>query len=361
MAIATSAALTSLLLVQLLTFTLAKAAPLPYQAIFNGPAGMALSDGHLWVTDSLANEVVELNAANGSFVRFVNAAADRFKSPSDIVSVGHYLWVTSSNCVTQLNASDGSLVRVLKAQKYHFDVPSSIQYGDAHIWMVSGGNAKNDSEILELNPANGALVRVITSSDLANPSALTINGPDVWVANQMNSTVAEFSAANGSLLRVLDATNFTTAGFAITRYHFNQPTGLASAGRDVWVADNGNFPLTEIDGSTGALVRVVHATKAWWINNNIVQDGPSGLVTSANRIWIANGGNVVEVNSDDGKLLRVIGAATDALDTDQVIANRQFIWVSNWGTGTVAQLNADNGKLVRLIESRKKVTVPRTS
>jgi len=316
---------------------------------------MALNDGHLWVADSLANDVVELDAATGSYVRTVKAAADCFKTPSDIASTGRYLWVTSSDCVTQLNAGNGSLVRVLKAAKYHFDYPESIVYGDAHIWMVNGGNARGDASIVELSPTNGSLVRIINSSNLASPIALTIIGSNVWVANEQNSTVADFSATDGSLVRVLSPVTFNTAGFTITKYHFNSPAGIASSGADVWVSNSDGYPITEINGSTGALVRVERNTTAWSLNTNISTDGPGGLAASGTHIWVANGGNVVELNAKNGKIIRVVGATADDFDNAYyVVADRQYVWTTS-DEGLVVQLNATNGKLVRLIESRKSV------
>lgn len=348
-------AIISLLIAQFLTLGTASAAPLPYQAIFRGPAGMALNDGHLWVADSLANDVVELNAATGSYIRTVKAAADCFKTPSDIASTGRYLWVTSGDCVTQLNASDGSLVRVLKAANYHFDYPGSIVYGDGHIWMVNGGNARSDASIVELSPTNGSLVRVINSSNLASPVALTISGSNVWVANEQNSTVADYSATDGSLIRVLSPVTFNTAGFTITKYHFDSPAGIATSGADVWVSNSDGNPLTEINGSTGALVRVVRNTAAWSLNATDSPDGPGGIAATGTHIWVANGGNVVELNANNGKLIRVVGATADDFDNAYyVVANRQYVWTTS-AVGLVVQLNATNGKLVRLIQSRKSV------
>ena len=352
-------AVASLLIVEMLTMTSAFGAPTPYQAIFKLPEGMVLNDGHLWEADSSANEVVELNSSNGSLIRFVNASADRFNSPSDIASSGRYLWVTSSDCVTQLNASNGSLVRVLKAAKYHFDFPGSITFGDSHIWMVNGGTARSDASIVELDPTNGSLVRVIKSWSLVDPYAITINGPDVWVTDQQASTVEEFSAEGGSLIRVLTAVEFSSTDFTKTNYHFDQPSGIASYGSDVWVSDSGNFPMTEINGSTGALVRVVKSTSAWLRNANVASGGDSawGIAVTQAHVWIANGGNVVELNASNGQLMRVVGDTADHIDgTEHVVADGQYVWAST-DVGTIVQLNANNGRLVRLIQSRRNVTV----
>ncbi len=107
----------SLLFATLLLPTSAPAAPLPLQAIFRGPGGMVLSDGHLWIVDNLASDVVELSSSGTSLLKVINAPANCFNAPNDIASSGRYLWVTSTNCVAQLNASNGSIVQILTEAK----------------------------------------------------------------------------------------------------------------------------------------------------------------------------------------------------------------------------------------------------
>lgn len=307
---------------------------------------MVLSDGHLWVVDNSANEVVELNASDASLIRIVDAESDRFDEPSDISSSGRYLWVTSSQNVTQLNASNGSLVRVLRAAKYHFDFPGSIVFGDSHIWMTNGGNTKNDSSVVELDPESGSLVRVIELPGPSNPEDLTIFGTRLWVTNSGNDTVEEFSASTGSLIRTLDGSN----------YHFDEPWGIASTGRDLWVSNaEGRYSMTEINGSTGALVRVVKRTNAWLRNANQVNTGasPSGLAVDGSDVWIANGANVVEVRASTGQLVRVVTSCDWVFqDSQNVVAGGQSIWASSLEAGVVVQLNATTGQVVRLVQSR---------
>jgi hypothetical protein len=59
--------------------------------------------------------VTELNAANGSLVRVIEATKDEMRYPQEIAISGSHVWITdaSSNAVTELNESNGTLIRVI--------------------------------------------------------------------------------------------------------------------------------------------------------------------------------------------------------------------------------------------------------
>lgn len=315
------------------------------QPLFAGPEGMVLSGAHLWVTDSGSNAITELNASNGSLVKTIQLGTDQFDVPIGIATGDGYLWVvnTGGHSVTQLNASDGSLVRVIESPKYQFYSPSAITYGDGHLWITSDGSTKHNPSLVELNPTNGALVRVIYSKGLYSPFGITIHGQDVWVTNQLNNSVAEFNASSGSLLRVISAPSF----------RFDEPYGIQSARNNLWVSNGrGQYPMTEINASTGSLVRVIKTTKAWSDNPSNVSTGtdPWNFDVDGSTVWIANGANLVEISATSGALIRVVSGEANNFDfTQNVIANSTRVWASSFGSSTVTELNATNGDLERLI------------
>lgn len=315
------------------------------QVIFDGPAGMVVSDGHLWVVNATGNSVIELNSANGSLIKLIRSTADHFDGPETIASSGTDLWVVNNlgNSVTELNASDGSLVRVINAKKYHFDYPSAITLGDSHLWIASGGNAKHNASVVELNPKNGSLVRVINSKGISTPSGIATDGPDVWVTNSVNNTVAEFAASSGSLIRLINAPS----------YHIDNPLQIEVAGGKLWVSNaEGSFPMTEIDGATGSLVRTIEVTGAWLANpkNESTGTAPGGFVVDAADLCIANNANIVEINANNGSLVRVISVNADNFDfTRNVAADGVHVWASNFLSNSVTELDASNGTMERLI------------
>jgi hypothetical protein len=71
-------------------------------------------------------------------------------------------------------------------------------------------------------------------------------GPDLFLANSLHpGSVTELDASTGALVRVVVG----------PQYEFNYPYTLAVNGDDLFVADG--FSVTELDTSTGRLVRVL--------------------------------------------------------------------------------------------------------
>jgi hypothetical protein len=313
--------------------------------VFDQPFGMAVIGSHLWVANGGGNSVTEINTLDGSVVRIVRSSADHLEEPTDIASSGADLWVLNegNKSITELSASNGSLVRVLSSGKYHFNFPQFIAYGDSHIWVANEGNAKSDTGIVEINPTNGSLIRVIRSKDLYSPVAITTNHQDLWVTNGDTKPVVEFNASTGSLVRVIDA----------PADRFNNPLGIEATAGDVWVSNSeGPSAMTEINASTGSLVRVVPATGSWSANPRGFSTGPSPATVAVGQghVWIANTANVVEINANNGSLIRVVSADADDFNyTRFLVVDGSHVWTSNSLNNSVTELDASNGTLVRVV------------
>jgi hypothetical protein len=94
-----------------------------------------------------------------------------------------------------------------------------------------------------------------------DPSAVVVAGGDLYVANSLSNSVTEVAASTGRLLRVISG----------PVYRFDAPHAMATHGAEVFVANNafagsaaagpvtapGTGSVTELNASTGALVRVI--------------------------------------------------------------------------------------------------------
>ena len=81
--------------------------------------------------------------------------------------------------------------------------------------------------------------------DFGGPSAIVLDGPDVFVGSNTNQVV-EVKASTGALVR-------RVPGFT---YHAGAAITMVLDGPDLFVASETNR-LTEVNASTGALVRVI--------------------------------------------------------------------------------------------------------
>jgi outer membrane protein assembly factor BamB len=316
----------------------------------NQPYGIAVSDGHVWISNFLSKSVSELNASNGSLVRVISARDDRFSNPDDVVATSKHVWITNfasgnsaKSSVTELNASNGSLVRVIDARSDDIENPQQLVLSGKHLWVVG-------RYITELNAESGSLVRVIPASSIPDPDNLAVSGNDVWVTedNVGIAELYELDALTGSVLRIINATadGFNDSG----------NDGVAVAGGHVWVAnDSGlnNSPssVIELNASNGSLVQIIK-TPTDGINEAI-----GDIVAYGANVWVLNSNSVTELNASNSSLVRVIdvpvGDSTYADDCFAVSGN--YVWVGNAPnsvneSSSVTELNASTGGAIRVIQ-----------
>ncbi len=115
---------------------------------------------------------------------------------------------------------------------------------------------------------------------------------------------AVFTAAIGASLMPSIAASATSAPF-------KHPGAIALDHRgNLWIANQDSFGITEIQASTGKVIRLVNAKADGFID-------PSGVAVSGNAVWVVSGsvsyangtsnyGMVTELNAATGALVRTI-------------------------------------------------------
>jgi len=127
------------------------------------------------------------------------------------------------------------------------------------------------------------------------PLAITVNGPDVWIAfvdaRRAVDAVSEFRSTNGSLVRLIDG--------PADDFNFNAPPSLASNATRVWVANIDS--VTELDARNGSVVRVLRGGRDGLY-------GPQGIAVGGPHLWVSNWANqsVSELDATNGALVRVV-------------------------------------------------------
>jgi hypothetical protein len=241
--------------------------------------------------------------------------------------------------------SDRTTLRSIDAPGWEFSYPDAVGAAGNRVWV---GNSTGS--VTEINATTGALIRAITASryDLYQPTAITIRGNTVWIANSSfnsygtnNTSVTEINATTGALIRVITA----------RRYDLLGPVGITTRGNTVWVANSGATgeqigSVTEINATTGALVRVVAGSR-------YQLDGPTGIAITGNTVWVANGGSVTEINATSGALIRVITARRYQLNgLIGIAATGNAVLTATDPEGgnvqTVTEINARTGALIRV-------------
>jgi hypothetical protein len=296
---------------------------------FSNPHGVAVGQGHVWVTDYSGNSVTELNASDGSWMQTISGGRYAFKGPGGIVDDGTHIWVTNyaGNSVTELNASGGSWVRTVSGSAYGFNAPWGIIADGTHLWITdftrNGYTAGTDiGSVTELNESDGSLVRTLQGSAYRfdGPEELASDGSHLWVTNRGGNTVTELDAATGDFLRTISG--------------FSAPYGIAAADGHIWVANNTpSGSVTELNAADGAVVQTLRGSKYGF-------NSPAAIAVAGSRILVANAGDtatngsgapsVTEFDSGTGAWLRTLSGSGYQFDNPSwIAADGANAWVVN--------------------------------
>ena len=118
---------------------------------------------------------------------------------------------------------------------------------------------------------------------------MAVDGTDLFVANKTDRSVTELDASDGTVRTVLSGSH----------YKFVQPSALAVAGPDLFVASagtgGGRGSVTEVDIATGDLVTVLSGSGYKF-------DGPGQMALSGQDLFVANnfGQSVTELDASNG-------------------------------------------------------------
>jgi len=237
---------------------------------------------------------------------------------------------------------------------------------------------------------------VVTVPIAGRPSALTVAGGMVWVADDQGGVVVTVDAAKGravgapikvgpspialaassTTVWVGDATGTLTRLDVARREAVGQPievggvvSGIAVDGSAVWVVDNEHGTLIRVDAATGDVgppatftsgaVRVAADRGAVWVTNGentvtpvggapvTVGTGPIGLAVRNGVVWVTN--------SEDDTVSRIVsGPASGPVPATvvgkapvAVVAGADGAWVVSQDVRQLTRLDPSTGKVAR--------------
>jgi len=195
--------------------------------------------------------------------------------------------------------------------------PDGLAYGDGAVWAVSS----TDDRLYRIDPATHAVQQIPVGSA---PTAVTVTGADVWVANSGDGTVSRINAAANAVVQTVPVGNV--------------PVAIASGRSGVWVANEGDDTVDRIDLKTGDVTR----------RNIQVGGRPDGIAVGPDAVWVAN--------SEDGTVTRIDPATGAVSGPDHVGAGPggiavtpAAVWVANSLDLTISKIDPATGRVTALI------------
>jgi hypothetical protein len=238
---------------------------------FDAPSGLAVSGSHLWVTNNANSSVSEIDTTTGAWLGTYRSSAFGFSHPGAIAAVGADVFVANAdNTITEIDGANGGLVRRIVGSTYRIANPVAItSIGDTVLVLNSGPS----SSITEFSASTGKYLLNIRGAAyaFANAAAFATIGSNVFVADKGNNSVTEVNASTGRLLRVIASQGLSA------------PDGVAIGSGNVWVADEATSAVTEISIATGHVVANktdAQGSYGFWHPTVMVSTGPNIYVAT---------------------------------------------------------------------------------
>ncbi len=212
------------------------------------PAGIAVGEGAVWVTDASTGEVLRLNPGTREIEDRIPVVGE----PGDVAVGSGSVWVlsTPSGAVSEINPSAHRVVGTVRVG----NGPTAIAYGEGAVWVADA----TDGTVTRIDPRRGAVAATVRVEQPLDDVAVGYGG--VWVT----------SAASGLLVRIDPATDGVTQSIPVG----NGPSAIAVAGGDIWVSNPPDATVSRVDPGTG-VVRKVSV------------ESPGSLAVAGGELWVS--------------------------------------------------------------------------
>lgn len=199
-----------------------------FHAPCDAPGDLAWDGLHLWLLDTQAAKVYQIDPASGSTVAEVALPAT---DPQAIAFEEDHLWISGGvdRGLTRMDLGSREISRAFPAPRLGGSDDrvqlGGLSWADGALWC--GQIAGWSSRIQQIDPVTGQVLRWFFSTGY--PIAVETDGQRLWTATP---------TAGGDVGRIFQH-DLATEGY---QTHFNapgqHPVGLAFDGRDLWCVDS---------------------------------------------------------------------------------------------------------------------------
>ena len=252
------------------------------------PAGIATNNRTVYVANSRNNTIVAIDVVSHSITsvagkNFKDGSNDgvgeaaRFNSPDGIALVSRDLYVvdTNNSDLRKINLDTRAVTTVA---------------GTANISGTEDGHA--------------------TSAHFNLPSQVATDGKNIYISDSGNDTIRQLSLADGMVKTIGGQAQQTgKADGPASKSMFNGPSGVATDGKSVYVADTGNDEIRKIDLSTMTTSTIAGTGEEG------SKDGPGAQAQFDNPGALCLSGNVLYVMDADSHSIRKIDTTSNNVTT----------------------------------------------
>jgi streptogramin lyase len=299
------------------------------EAGLRAPASVATDGTHVFVADRASSLVSEFSASSLAWMWATSPAVNAYglKVSGSGSMVWSTLYGTNQVVGTQLGATGGRVVLTLPNEQSQSVIVTGVASTTATVW--ASARLIGYEYLDEFNASTGELIANVDITSLGANPAMVATPQGVWLANYASGPLVHVSA-DGT------ATDVTGANCDV-----NNPSSITYASGYLWITNNGDASVTEVDPSTGACVRNISGSAFSF-------SGPDAVASDGTHLWVLNSWNdtVTELTIADGSFVRTLSDPSYGFDQVTAIASDGAnVWVSNYANSTVTEVSSATAAL----------------
>lgn len=334
-------------------------------ARFDSPTGITISGMNLYVSDSLNRTIRKIVISTGAVTtlagtaRFTGSAdgigsAAKFYGPSGINTDGTNLYVADyGNTVRKIVISTGAVTTLAGTAwvggsadgigpAASFSMPRGITSDGTSLYVTESGNNTirkiviSSGAVTTLAGAPGLTDGIGTAARFSSPIGMTTDGTNLFVTDEANSTIRKIVISTGTVTTFAGSAGLigSTDGIGAAAT-FRYPAGITTDGKNLYVADTGNYIIRKIEISTGTVSTLAGTANVFGSADGIGTAAsfahPTGITTDGANLFVVDYGSCT---------IRKIVISTGEVST---LAGTANVYGSADGTGAAASFSGPLG------------------
>ncbi len=252
-----------------------------------------------------------------------------------------------------------------------FNDPHGITTDGTNLFVADSGNHTIRKVVIATGEVttlagtaglSGSADNTGTSARFNDPHGITTDGTDLFVADSGNHTIRKVVIATGEVTTLAGAAgSLGSSDGAGPSSGFNNPSGITTDGTNLFVADTGNHTIRKVVIATGGVTTLAGTAGSLGSSDGAGPlarfNNPSDITTDGTDLYVADSGNhtirrvVAKVVTALGRTTTLAGIAGSSGSADGTGATARFFLPSGITTDGERLLVIDTGNhTVRAIE-----------
>jgi YVTN family beta-propeller protein len=225
------------------------------------PASVVTGEGAIWVANVDDRTMSRIDPAS----RTVVGNSPLQATPTGLAVAHHSVWIANGllGTVSRFDPTVNAVSATIPDVAARAS-SGSIAFGDGSVWFASGVGT-----FARIDPAR----ETVSGTGIAgnSPSGIAVGDGFVWIANQGDNTVSQINPRTLGVVKPISVNR--------------QPHGVAAGDGSVWVTNEADGTVTRVDVASGSTRTIP------------VGRGPTGVAIGEGAVWVAN--------SQDGTVSRI--------------------------------------------------------